>query len=171
MGDLLSTASIGPRRGLLHAKTAVDWYERGLALEDTAPDQAIVAYRRALLSRPNLADAHNNLGRLLHDRGELALAESHYKLALTCDREGRSVVGLYWFNLGVVVEDRGRIDDALEAYQQALAFDPTQVDAHFNLARLYEQIGRSASDELMLRRAIRHLADYRRLAAGRATAP
>ncbi len=167
MGDLLSTASIGPRRGLLRAKTAVDWYERGLALEDTVPDQAITAYRRALLSRPNLADAHNNLGRLLHDRGKLALAESHYKLALTCDGE----VALYWFNLGVVVEDRGRTDDALDAYQQALALDPAQVDAHFNLARLYEQIGRLASDELMLRRAIRHLGDYRRLTAGRATCP
>ncbi len=161
MGDLLSSASFGPRHGMLRAKTATDWYERGLTLEDSAPEQAIAAYRRALLSRPNLADAHNNLGRLLHDRAELALAESHYKLALTCERD----VALYWFNLGVVVEDRGRIDDAIEAYQQALALDPMLIDAHFNLARLYEQIGRHSNDELMLRRAIRHLGDYRRLAA------
>ncbi|MBA2544804.1 MAG: tetratricopeptide repeat protein [Deltaproteobacteria bacterium] len=166
MGDLLSTTSIGPRRGLLRARTAHDWYERGLALEDTAPDQAIAAYRRALLGRADLADAHNNLGRLLHDKGELKLAESHYRLALTCDRE----VALYWFNLGVVVEDRGRIDDAIESYQQALALDPALVDAHFNVARLYEQLGRSSHDELMLRRAIRHLADYRRLAASSASA-
>lgn len=163
MGDLLSTASLGPRRGMLRAKTAVEWYERGLALEDSAPELAITAYRRALLSRADLADAHCNLGRLLHDAGELALAESHYKLALTCDRG----VALYWFNLGVVVEDRGRGDEAIEAYQQALALDPAMVDAHFNLARLYEQIGRHSHDELMLRRAIRHLTDYRRLSANR----
>ena len=155
MGDLLRN----PRHGLLRARTATEWYERGLALEDTTPDQAITAYRRALLGRPNLADAHCNLGRLLHDAGEFAPAESHYKLALTCDRE----VALYWFNLGVVVEDRGRNEEAIEAYQQALAIDPTHHDAHFNLARLYEQIGRHSDDELMLRRAVRHLADYRRL--------
>jgi tetratricopeptide (TPR) repeat protein len=165
MGDLLST-SIGPRRGLLRARTPLEWYERGLALEDSAPDQAIAAYRRALLGRADLADAHCNLGRLLHDKGEFGLAESHYRLALTCDRE----VPLYWFNLGVVVEDRGRIDEAIDAYQHALALDPTQVDAHFNLARLYEQLGRHSQDELMLRRAIRHLADYRRLATGRISA-
>ena len=166
MSDLLSSLSIGPRRGLLRARTAVDWYERGLALEDSAPDQAIAAYRRALLARPNLADAHNNLGRLLHDRGELALAESHYKLALTCDPE----VALYWFNLGVVVEDRDRSDEAIDAYQQALALDPALIDAHFNLARLYEQIGRHSHDELMLRRAVRHLADYRRLTGSQVSA-
>lgn len=165
MGDLLSTASIGPRRGLLRARTPAEWYERGLALEDSAPDQAIVAYRRALLGRPDLADAHCNLGRLLHDRGEFALAESHYRLALTSDRE----VALYWFNLGVVVEDLGRIEDAIEAYQQALALDPAHGDAHYNLARIYEQVGRCAQDELMLRRAVRHLTDYRRLTSGRAT--
>jgi tetratricopeptide (TPR) repeat protein len=166
MGDLLSFASIGPRMGTLRARTPAEWYERGLALEDSQPDQAITAYRRALLGLPTLADAHNNLGRLLHDKGELGLAESHYRLALTCDRE----VALYWFNVGVVVEDRGRIDDAIEAYQQALVLDPSHVDAHFNLARLYEQIGRGSQDELMLRRAIRHLADYRRLAGSHANA-
>lgn len=166
MGDLLSTA-LGPRLGMLRARTALEWYEHGLALEGSAPDRAIAAYRRALLGRPNLADAHNNLGRLLHDRGELGLAESHYRLALTSSTTGVARTGralaLYWFNLGVVVEDRGRIDDAIEAYQQALALDPQHGDAHFNLARLYEQIGRGSRDELMLRRAVRHLADYRRL--------
>lgn len=160
--DLLSI-SIGPRHGMLRAKTPEAWYERGLALEDHAPEQAIAAYRRALIGRADLADAHCNLGRLLHDRGELGLAESHYRLALTCD----SGVALYWFNLGVVVEDCGRADQAIEAYQQALLIDPALVDAHFNLARLYEQIGRRAQDELMLRRAIRHLTDYRRLSADR----
>lgn len=162
MSDLLSM-SIGPRHGMLRAKSPEAWYERGLALEDSAPDQAIVAYRRALLGRADLADAHCNLGRLLHDRGEIGLAESHYRLALACD----SQVALYWFNLGVVVEDRGERDQAIEAYQQALLLDATLVDAHFNLARLYEQIGRSAQDELMLRRAIRHLTDYRRLSSNR----
>ena len=162
MSDLLSS-SLGPRHGLLRAKSPEAWFERGLALEDSAPDQAIAAYRRALLGRADLADAHCNLGRLLHDKGELGVAESHYRQALALDPE----VALYWFNLGVVVEDRGQRDLAIEAYHQALLLDQALLDAHFNLARLYEQIGLGAQDELMLRRAIRHLTDYRRLASTR----
>jgi len=153
----------------------MDWYERGVGLEDTAPDRAVAAYRRALAARPGLADAHCNLGRLLHERGELAAAEHHYRQAIAAD----GGVALFWFNLGVVIEDRhpgidaagpDAADEAIDAYQRALALDPAQVDAHFNLARIYEQLGKRRNDDLMLRRAIRHLTSYRQLARDRATA-
>ena len=81
MGDLLFL-SLGPRRGMRKGTSALAWYERGCELEASDPAAAIVAYGRALAGRPDLADAHNNLGRLLHDRGELAAAESHYRLAV-----------------------------------------------------------------------------------------
>jgi hypothetical protein len=35
--------------------------------------------------------------------------------------------------------------------------------AHFNLARLLEVVGRKSCDELVLRRAVRHLVRYRDL--------
>lgn len=145
---------------MVRAKSALDHYERGLALEDTEPEQAMAAYRRALRGRPDLGDAHCNLGRLLHDRGEHQLARAHYQSAITCDAS----VALYWFNLGVVLEDLGDSADALAAYQQALALDPRLEDAHFNVARIYEQLARTTCDDLMRRRAIRHLASYRSLA-------
>jgi tetratricopeptide (TPR) repeat protein len=165
VGDLLQfTARLvrTPRHGLLRAKTATDWYEQGCALEDSDPVRAIAAYRRALVSRPAFADAHCNLGRLLHERADLAGAEHHYREAITADPG----VGLYWFNLGVVVEDRyagapAAVAEALDAYGRALALDPSLADAHYNLARLYEQLGKRSGDDLMLRRAIRHLVEYR----------
>jgi tetratricopeptide (TPR) repeat protein len=140
--------------------SAIDWYERGCALERIDAEAAIHAYERALAGRPDLADAHNNLARLLHDRGDLLGAESHYRLALSLDRE----VALYWFNLGVVLEDAGRFAEAIEAYEHALARDATLADAHFNLARQIERAALSSGDEVMLRRAIRHLKQYRELA-------
>src|SRR3954454_4015032 len=45
---------------------AEDWYERGGELEEGSPEEAMAAYRRALEIDPGLADAHVNLGRLLH---------------------------------------------------------------------------------------------------------
>ena len=162
MGDLLFL-SFGPRKPLRRATPAVDWYERGLALEATDPDAAMAAYERSdHASGSDLirADAHNNLGRLHHDRGNHAVAESCYRIALCI----RADVALYWFNLGVVVEDQGRLAEAIDAYERAIALDPTLADAHFNLARQYEMTARHSGDELLLRRAVRHLVRYRNLA-------
>lgn len=162
MGDLVSL-QLGPRRGLRRATSAVAWYERGCALEGCDPEQAIAAYRRAITGRPDLADAHNNLGRLLHDRGELAAAEACYRRALACDPAVDHAVGLYLFNLGVVLEDQGRADEAIAAYEQALVRDAGLADAHYNLARQIERAARSAGNELLMWRAMRHLARYREL--------
>lgn len=167
VGDLLFL-NLGPRRGMRKGTSALAWYERGCELEASDPTAAIAAYQRALAGRPDLADAHNNLGRLLHDRAsragiadrvDLAAAEAHYRLAL-CAAPG---VALYWFNLGVVLEDAGRVGEAVAAYEQALALDGSLADAHFNLARQIERFARLANDEVMLRRAVRHLKQYREL--------
>ncbi|HEX7703152.1 MAG TPA: tetratricopeptide repeat protein [Kofleriaceae bacterium] len=161
MGDLVSlTAKLESRRGCVRAVSAAEHYERGLAFEAAEqPDAAVAAYRRALASRPDMADACNNLGRLLHDRDQLGEAESLYRLAICAAGE----VGLYWFNLGVVCEDTGRCAEAIAAYERALGLEPTLADAHFNLARQLEQVGRRGADDLVMRRAVRHLKRYRDL--------
>src|SRR2546427_261728 len=70
-----------------------------------------------------------------------------------------------WFDLGLELEvsapedareDRRRPNDAVKAYEQAIAADRRLADAYFNLARLYEQAGKKAA-------ALRHLSIYRRL--------
>ncbi|MDQ3336859.1 MAG: tetratricopeptide repeat protein [Myxococcota bacterium] len=164
MGDLLHLPlggrALGLRLPLRRATPAVDHYERGVALEPVDPAAARAAYERAIAGRPDFADAHNNLGRLHHDAREHALAESHYRIAIClCDR-----VALYWFNLGVVVEDQGRNAEAIASYERALELDPHMADAHYNLARLYELTARRANNELLMRRAVRHLLQFRSLA-------
>jgi tetratricopeptide (TPR) repeat protein len=159
MGDLVSITKLGPRRGMRRAVPARAWYDRGCAVEAVDPVGARVAYERALAGRPDFADAHCNLGRLHHDAGELAAAETSYRLAICASPE----VALYWFNLGVVLEDLGRCAEAIKAYEHALQLEPTLADAHFNLARQYEQVGRRGADDLVMRRAVRHLKRYRDL--------
>jgi tetratricopeptide (TPR) repeat protein len=181
VGDLL-TFALGPGRtlagrpgsrcGLRRGTSATSWYELGCRLEATEPVRAIAAYERAVAGCPGLADAHNNLGRLLHDSGSadsLSAAESCYRLAICADPG----IALYWFNLGVVVEDQGRRAEAVAAYERAIELHERSeaeggdhagvADAHYNLARLLELTGRRIGDELMLRRAVRHLLRYREL--------
>jgi len=158
VSDLATRAAPIARRTAQAARAAEgdldaeDWYELGLELEAVDPREARDAYRRALELDAHHADAHVNLGRLLHEQGLVEEAERHYRLALREDREHATAA----FNLGIALEDLDRPADAVEAYRAALAADPRLADAHYNIARLYERVGKNAA-------ALRHLSIYRRL--------
>src|SRR5437588_8307000 len=159
VSDLASRAAPMARRAAKAARrveedlSAEDWYDLGLELEVAAPAEARDAYRRALELDAHHADAHVNLGRLLHEQGLVEEAERHYRSALRESPEHATAA----FNLGIALEDLGRPADAIDAYRTALATDARLADAHYNLARLYEKAGKKAA-------ALRHLSTYRRLA-------
>lgn len=132
--------------------SADDWYDLACELEISSIDQARDAYERALRADPEHADAHVNLGRILHEEGAPAAAEQHYRAALEANPEHETAA----FNLGVALEDLGKIDDAIRAYKDALAFDDENADAHYNLAGIYERRGEKQA-------ALRHLKMYRSL--------
>jgi tetratricopeptide (TPR) repeat protein len=137
-------------------ETAESWYERGCALEDDeAPEEAMAAYRRSLDLDPDFGDAHLNLGRLLHVRGDAAEAEGHYRRALSI-LPGDATAA---YNLGVVLQDLGRLREAAAAYATALESEPGYADAHYNLAAVYEKLGEREA-------AFRHLRTYRTLMQG-----
>lgn len=131
---------------------AEDWFGIGYELEATAPEEAERAYLRALESEPEHADAHLNLGRLLHESGRTEGAEEHYRRALAARPRDATAA----FDLGVALQDLGRTGAAIEAYQLAVEIDPGCADAYFNLAVLYEGLGEKAA-------AIRSLKSYRSL--------
>jgi tetratricopeptide (TPR) repeat protein len=131
---------------------AEEWYERGVEIEDEDPGEAIQAYRKALEVNPELADAHLNLGRLLHETGGAAAAEPCYRRALAV----RPDDSIALFNLGVALQDLDRQQEAIEVYEKALELDPKLADAHFNLAGIYEKLGRNKA-------VIRHLKYYKKL--------
>jgi len=135
-------------------ETADDFYVMGCTLEEEAPEAARVAYQNALRINPDHADAHVNLGRLMHESGDLEFAEEHYRSALALRPNDATAC----FNLGVVLEDRDRPEAAVEAYEVALRADPSHADAHFNAARLHDLAGRYEA-------ALRHLRAYRNLTA------
>ena len=136
--------------------TAADWYRLGCDVEAAAPKDARDAYRRAVELEPHHADAHVNLGRLLHEDGKTGAAEVHYRIALTANPKHAAAA----FNLGVALEDRGKLREAALAYERALASDPDFLDAHYNLGLVYEELGRPAA-------AIRHLSAYKQALDGR----
>jgi tetratricopeptide (TPR) repeat protein len=133
------------------SRDADAWYQAGIELEASAPDQARSAYERAVELDPTHADAQVNLGRLLHQRGMVAEAAERYRLALLHARHPTAA-----FNLGIALEDMRCTTEAVQAYRSALSMDPTLADAHYNLSRIYE-----ANGDLIT--AIQHLKAYRSL--------
>jgi tetratricopeptide (TPR) repeat protein len=131
---------------------AEDWYELGCGLQAQSPEQATEAFRKAVELDPSLAEAHINLGVLLHERSDLEGAELCYRLALRADPESATAA----YNLGVVLEDLGKPEEATELYRRAIECDALLADAYYNLSRLYERAGDRAA-------AIRHLRSYSEL--------
>jgi tetratricopeptide (TPR) repeat protein len=131
---------------------ADDWFRLGCDLEPVEVEQALDAYRRAIELAPEHADAHLNLGCLLHEAGRLTEAEAHYRAAIAARPDDETAA----FDLGVALEDLGRPHAAAAAYETALSLDPGYADAHFNLGRLWERLGEP-------RKALRHLQTFRRL--------
>jgi Flp pilus assembly protein TadD len=131
------------------AEGAAAHFERATHLEESDAAAARAAYEACLALDERHVEARVNLGRLLHLEGLLREAEQVYRGVDTTE-------ALLSFNLGVLLEDLKRENEAAVAYREALAQDPGLADAHFNLARLYEQAGNP-------KHALRHLLAYRRL--------
>jgi tetratricopeptide (TPR) repeat protein len=59
-----------------------------------------------------------------------------------------------WYERGVALEHENR-EDAIKAYERAIAEDPQRLDAHINLGRLLHEAGRLAQAEGAYRAAVR----------------
>jgi len=135
--------------------SAEDWYLLAIDLEATSVEDAVEAYQRAIALEPALAGPYLNLGRLLHEQGDLEAAEELYRQALAnCAPDATAA-----FNLGVALQDGGRWSEAGAAYRQAIELDPGYADAFYNLSAVYEHLGDRAV-------ALQSLQTYRRLTRG-----
>lgn len=136
----------------VEGRDAEEWYALGCELELSSIDEARDAYRRATELQPSHADAHCNLGRLLHEAGQADAAMAHYTLALEVVPDHSTAL----YNMGVVLEDAEQSEAAVALYERALVVDPGNADAHFNAARLYQKLDRPIL-------ALRHLRAYEKL--------
>lgn len=128
------------------------WFDQALILEDVDPAAALQAYERAVQLEVDNLGAWVNWGRLLHQQQQLHAARELYRRA----RQHFGEQALLLFNYAVLLEDLDETSAAVETYLAAVAADPSFADSHFNLARLFEALGKP-------QHAIRHLGEYRRL--------
>ncbi|MCK6554579.1 tetratricopeptide repeat protein [Candidatus Binatia bacterium] len=120
-------------------------FRRGLKVEPSNPDllnalgwtlfqqartaEAIEQFEQALRANPKHAKANNNLALALIDRGDPARAVEAYRASLAVEPKAE-----IYSDLGFVLQQLGRKDEAIDSYRKAIDLDPECGPAHFNLA-------------------------------------
>lgn len=99
---------------------------------------AATHYRRAMELKPDLADVHYNLARVLNQLGRPMEAIQEYKHALDFAPKRVEV----HFNLARTLLDIGQPEQAIEHLQWAVEFKPDFADAQYKLAQELGNIGK-----------------------------
>ena len=118
--------------------------------------EAETSYAQAIASKPDYADAHNNLGVTLHELSRFAEAETSYAQAIASKPDHAEA----HFNLGITLQELGRSEAALAHYSQAIALKPDNAEAHNNLGNTLKDLGRFAEAEANYIQAIELKPDY-----------
>jgi Tfp pilus assembly protein PilF len=100
-----------------------------------AYDSALAEYLQTALYSADFAISRLNLGALATVQGQLAVAEEHFKKAISIDRDLHAART----NLAVLYSRQGKQDLAEEALRQALAVNPELADVHFSLGLLLSE--------------------------------
>jgi tetratricopeptide (TPR) repeat protein len=83
---------------------------------------------QALRLKPDLAEAHYNLGNALGQQGSLAEAIEHFQQALRVKPDHADAHS----NWGVALTRQGKLAEAIEHFQQAIHIKPDDAGAHYN---------------------------------------
>jgi len=129
------------------------WNDLGLLLQYDLdyPNEAEVAYRKAIALDPKAALPWSNLGLLLaRHLGRDDEAEAAYRQAIALDPKD----ALPWNNLGDLLQHRpGRYDEAEAVYQHARQLDPNHPYPAANHARLLARMDKRVEASAAFRQA------------------
>lgn len=108
---------------------ALRHFHRGIILERAHRlKEAVEEYRQAISYNPNLREAHDALGSYYHRNGLLAKAAEEFHTVANLDGDF-----LAYFNLGYVLVELGRYDEAIETFQQCLRLEPNDLATHYEI--------------------------------------
>jgi len=94
-------------------------------------------WRDTLKKNPNAFLAHNNLGTILTEKGELEKPIFHFNEALRINPGYEKA----HFNLGVAFSKKGDFENAALHYKKAIELEPHYTEAFINLGNLFEARG------------------------------
>ncbi|MGB2819159.1 MAG: tetratricopeptide repeat protein [Burkholderiaceae bacterium] len=128
---LVKSPRVEPVVDVRHSGSQADgYYQLGRFFQGKGrADQAIDAYRKALVLDPGLAEAHSAIGAVFAGQGNLSAAAAEFELAIAID----PLTSRFHSNLGYVLYLDGKANQGVAALERAVALDATNVRARNNL--------------------------------------
>ena len=99
-------------------------------------DEAIIHYKKALEIKPDLSEAHNNLGVIFQSRNKLNEAENSFRKALEISPNQVDAHN----NLGSILFKLNKLEDAEKSYKKAIELKPIYSEAYVNLAVVQQEL-------------------------------
>lgn len=119
-------------------------------------DSIIEPYKQAIRIKPDLAEAHYNLGILYGQLGDWRKAIESYKQAI-CIKPDFAVAH---YGLGASYYKLGDYKKAIESFKEAIRLNPDFARAHYNLGCTYGELGDYKKAVESFKQAIRLNSDY-----------
>ncbi len=103
------------------------------------PAEAIAAYERAILQRPDFRAAYNNLGLVHLDLQNYERARAAFQKALEIDPKYAAA----WANLARSFSEESKLEESIRAYQVAMALSPLSRSLTVDFAIALRKTGRA----------------------------
>ncbi|MDE1184451.1 sulfotransferase [Paraburkholderia sp.] len=134
---------------------ARDWLAEGQASAAGGRlDDALDCFARAALARPRDASVPAAAAAVLMQQSRFDDAFAHYRAAIALAPSGSRQRALLLHDLGWAFEQTQRLDQAADAYRDAIALDPQLDGSYNNLANCLQALGRFDDAHDAYRRAI-----------------
>ncbi|HIF19238.1 MAG TPA: sulfotransferase family protein, partial [Gammaproteobacteria bacterium] len=86
---------------------------------------------------PDYAEAHNNLGNIFKELGQLDAAVKSYEKVIAISPDYPEA----HYNLGNTLRQLGQLETAIKSYEKVIAIKPDYADVHFNLGDTLRELG------------------------------
>ncbi len=103
--------------------------------------RSIDTYNRVLESNRRNVRILSRIAEIYYEKGDLDRAYEFYHKITTLEPASENARMAY-LNMGNILDDAQRFDEAIEAYQKSLAISPKDADALYNLGIAYKHAGK-----------------------------
>ncbi len=123
--------AINPDFGAVHERLGTIYQQEGNVME------AIASFSKAVQLEPQSLESQLGLGNAYQQMRWNELAITHFQKALELHPD--RFLAEYHCRLGDSLKERGRITEAIDSYERAIATNPDYIDAYRAIAQIYFQ--------------------------------
>jgi Flp pilus assembly protein TadD len=139
----------------MHSDNWESWYYLGRTkYNENRFNEAVNAFQRALRLSPMNIKAEDNLGLSYGGLGRQQEAEEAYRNAISWQSHLLQQDPGPYLDLGILLIDKNRPQDAIPYLRQALQMSPHDPKAHAQLGKAYADTGRLAEAQVELEKAV-----------------